>query len=93
METTKVDGKDKGRLLLYALSTCVWCKKMKAFLDEQGVSYEFIFVDMLDADDRKSVMEELRKFNPRGSFPTLVINEENAVVGFNRTKLSEAIGE
>jgi len=29
MAMTHVDGKNKGKIMLYALSTCVWCKKTK----------------------------------------------------------------
>ena len=34
MEINHVDGQDKGKVMLYALSTCVWCKKTKKLLDK-----------------------------------------------------------
>ena len=42
MDIKHVDGKDKGKVFLYALSTCGWCKKTKAFLNEQGVEYSYV---------------------------------------------------
>jgi len=38
MRATRVAGKNKGQILLYALSTCVWCKKTKQLLDQLGWS-------------------------------------------------------
>ena len=45
-----IEGKDKGKILLYSLSTCIWCRKTKELLERLGVSYDYIFVDLLDDD-------------------------------------------
>ena len=42
-----VEGADKGDVLLYALSTCHWCKKTRALLDELGVKYRYVYIDNL----------------------------------------------
>ena len=39
MELKHVPGKDKGKIMLYALSTCGWCQKVKRFLNNLGVEY------------------------------------------------------
>ena len=45
---TTVEGKNKKhRVMLYALSTCIWCKKTKKLLDNLDVCYDFVFVDLL----------------------------------------------
>ena len=36
------------RLLVYALSTCVWCKLTKQFLNDNNVEYEYVDVDLLE---------------------------------------------
>lgn len=90
--TTKVEGINKGKLLLYALSTCIWCKKTKAFLDENKIAYEFIFVDMLDAGDKDQVKEDIRKWNPDCSYPTLVINDKKCIIGFDADEITKELG-
>lgn len=75
---------------VYALSTCIHCKKAKEYLDQCGVKYECVHVDQLTGDERKMTVEEVKKFNPSVSFPTIVINGE-AVVGFNQEKIDEAL--
>jgi glutaredoxin len=88
----QIEGEDKGDIMLYALSTCVWCKKAKKLLDDFGVAYSYIFVDELTGDDRRDTMEEVKSHNPACTFPTLVVNEEKCVVGSDEDKIREAIG-
>ena len=87
-----VEGKDKGDVMLYAISTCVWCKKTKRLLNQLGVKYDYIFVDLLEGGDRKNVEKEVEKYNPRCSFPTLVINESDCIVGYKEDQIREALG-
>ena len=87
-----VKGKNKGKILLYALSTCVWCKKTKEFLNKSGVEYSFIHVDLLDSEDREKTTDEIRKWNPMCSFPTIVINDKKCIVGFKESEIEEALG-
>jgi glutaredoxin len=87
-----VEGKDKGKIVLYALSTCVWCKKVKKLLKKLGVKYSFIFVDELEGKEKEKIMKQLEKWNPRRSFPTVVINDENCIVGYKEYEIKEALG-
>jgi len=91
VEYTHVDGEDKGSIRLFALSTCVWCRKTKRLLDSMNVAYDYVFMDLLDSDDRNSVLDEIEKWNPRVSFPTIVINNEQAIIGFKEKKIRKAI--
>lgn len=75
---------------VFALSTCIHCKKAKAYLDECGVKYDCVHVDQLTGDERKAVIEEVKKYNPSVSFPTMVIHGK-VVVGFNQEKIDEAL--
>lgn len=92
MEIKKVRGEDKGRIFIYALSTCGWCKKTKNLLNTLGLAYEYVDVDLLPDDDKKSVIQEIIKWNPDRSFPTIVINEKTCIVGFNEQKIREELG-
>ncbi|HUT18204.1 MAG TPA: glutaredoxin family protein [Anaerolineae bacterium] len=77
---------------LYALSTCGWCKKTRQLLDTNGVEYDLVYVDLLEGDEREAVLAEVRKWNPRTSFPTVVVNESESVAGFNEERLRELLG-
>jgi glutaredoxin len=85
-------GKDKGQITLYALSTCVWCGRVKSLLQDMGVAYDYVYVDNLAGDAREKTMEEIKRWNPRCSFPSLVINNSQCIVGFEEKKIREAIG-
>jgi glutaredoxin-like protein NrdH len=89
IEYTYVTGTEKGQIRLYALSTCVWCKKTRKLLEKLGVSYEYIYVDLLEGNARDAVMDEIEKWNPYGSFPTIVINEKESIIGFKEDKIRE----
>jgi len=85
-------GKNKGKILLYALSTCVWCKKTKDLLNDLGIEYSYIFVDLLEKPDKENIMDDIKKWNPACSFPTIVINNKECIVGFNEDKIKKALG-
>ncbi|MFB3924868.1 MAG: glutaredoxin family protein [Syntrophales bacterium] len=90
MEAKHVMGEDKGRVMLYALSTCVWCRKTKDLLKTMNVSFDYTDVDLLNAKERDEAMEEIRKWNPLCSFPSLIINN-NCVVGYDEKKIRELL--
>lgn len=92
MKIEHVEGKNKGKILLYALSTCGWCKKTKEFLKKLGVEYSYIFVDLLEGQEKDDIMEDVKKWNPRCSFPTVVINDEKCIVGYKEDQIKEALG-
>jgi glutaredoxin-like protein NrdH len=78
----------------YFLSTCGWCKKTKRLLDENNVDYEYEYVDLLSADERARALEEVSQYNPRRSFPTVVVSngQTEVVVGFQESRLREVLG-
>ena len=78
-------------VMMYTLSTCGHCKATKKFLGECGVKYEFTDVDMLDGEERAAILEDVKKFNPRCSFPTIIIGE-TVIVGFKEKEIREALG-
>lgn len=84
-----VKGDKKGSVVLYALSTCQWCKKTKDLLEELKVDYYYIYVDMAGRKELEKIKKELKKYNPAFSFPTLVLNEEDSIIGFDEEKIRE----
>jgi glutaredoxin-like protein NrdH len=92
MNVNHIEGVDKGELIIYTLSTCVWCKKTKAFLDGLGVGYNYVEVDILPNEEKEKTLTEIKRFNPSCSFPTLVVNSEHCIVGYNEAKIKEVLG-
>lgn len=78
------------RIKIYTLSTCIHCRKAKAYLTECQVPYEFIDVDLMKGKEREAIIEEVSRYNPRLTFPTILIGEE-VIVGFNEDKVKKAL--
>lgn len=91
MNMEHVAGKNVGSVMLYALSTCGWCKKTKELLSSLGVEYDYIFVDLLRGNERDDVIKEIEKWNPQCSFPTLVINNDKCIIGYKEDEIREAV--
>jgi glutaredoxin len=89
----KVAGKDIGDIKIFTLSTCGWCKKTKNFLADQHITFSYIDVDLLPKENVSEVTAELMKFNPDRSFPTIIINDRDVIIGFDRDKLGQLVGE
>jgi glutaredoxin-like protein NrdH len=92
MAVEHVNGRDKGTIVLYALSTCGWCAKTKDLLRQIGVAFDYTYVDLLEGKEQDDAMDAVEKFNSSGSFPTLVIDNRRAIVGFHEQEIREALG-
>ena len=92
IEPTRVEGRDVGPVLLYALSTCIWCRRTKQLLQDLGVAYDYIDVDLLSDEERETIRTEVRRWNRRGSFPTLVVRGETGIGGFDEERIREVLG-
>ena len=75
---------------IFSLSTCSHCKATKKFLNDANVRFEFTDVDLLSGDEKQLVIEEVIKYNPNRSFPTIIIGQQ-VIVGFNEKALREAL--
>lgn len=76
---------------VYSLSTCSHCKSTKRLLSECTVEYDFVDVDKLEGEERKEILADVKKFNPRCSFPTIIIGDK-VIVGYKEKKIKEALG-
>jgi glutaredoxin-like protein NrdH len=90
MTIEHVAGEKMAEVMLYALSTCVWCQKTRALLEELGVDYSYEYVDLLAGDEKQQAMRAVERWNPRFSFPTVVINDK-AIIGFKENEIREAL--
>jgi len=76
---------------IYTLSTCSHCKATKNLLDKCAVKYEFTDVDLLSGEERTAILEDVKKFNPECSFPTIIIGDK-VIVGFQENEIRLALG-
>jgi glutaredoxin-like protein NrdH len=76
---------------IFSLSTCSHCKTTKKLLNDCTIKYDFIDVDLLEGEERKAILEDVKKFNPKCSFPTIIIGDK-VVVGFKEKEIKEALG-
>jgi glutaredoxin-like protein NrdH len=93
MQLSKVSGKNsKHKVLVYALSTCVWCKMVKQFLKDNDVEYEYIDVDLCDEKDKVKIRQHIQSKGGNLSYPTIIIDDNILITGFRKDKLKEALG-
>jgi len=79
------------KITLYSLTTCVFCQAIKKMLDDLEISFQCIQADELPEEEKKKLIQELRKVNPKCSFPTVVAGDE-VIVGYKVQEIKEAIG-
>jgi glutaredoxin-like protein NrdH len=90
-----VKGNKKNRdILVFTLSTCQWCKKCKAWLNERGIAYRYIDVDNIQYSQKSELIDYIiKKFgNVRISYPFMICDDE-VVVGYNPGKYEELMND
>lgn len=77
--------------IMYALTTCQHCKNTRKFLDANNVDYIVIYLDEYAGSQRSDLMEKVRTYNPRGTFPTILVPGGKVIVGFRKQLMQEAL--
>ena len=67
---------------LYTMSTCPWCKKAKAFLDDRKVVYTYVDFDLADEVMQTRIQDEMLARNA-SAFPFAKFGEGDFIVGYN----------
>ncbi|MDO5848467.1 MAG: glutaredoxin family protein [Methanobrevibacter sp.] len=91
IEWKHVDGENHGNIKLFALSTCGWCKKTRMYLEENEVAYDYVYVDLTTGAQRDIVMREFEEYNPDMSFPTIVINGSEVIIGYEPDEMAKEL--
>ncbi len=87
-----VSGSHSERAVtFYGLSTCVWCKRTRQLLEDNKVAFDFIYVDLLQGREQQEVVEEVRRWNRAASFPTLIVDNDQCIVGYKPEEIKEAL--
>jgi glutaredoxin-like protein NrdH len=90
---TKVEGRNQGhRVRLYALSTCGWCRKLKEFMADRGVAYEYVDVDLCSRDEKREVTMFLKEHGLPLTFPLIVVDGSTFISGYRPEELAKALG-
>ncbi|MEA2113067.1 MAG: glutaredoxin domain-containing protein [Patescibacteria group bacterium] len=74
------------KVRVFSTLVCPYCVTLKAFLDENGIQYEYFNV----AEDEKARDEMIEKSGQMG-VPVIEIDGE-MIVGFDRDKIVEMLG-
>ncbi len=77
--------------ILYAISTCPRCIRVRKFLDEVGFQYDLVEIDLIPRDERQAIINNLRKFHPVVSFPVIEA-EDVLLVGANIDEIKQVFG-
>jgi glutaredoxin len=91
MNVNHVAGRNKGKIMLYALSYCPWCIKTKELLKALKVAFSFVDVDKLDGENKREAMEQVGKWNPDYTFPSLILDNDQSIIGFDEHKIRERL--
>ena len=93
MQFNKVSGKNKEHdVKIFTLSTCGWCKKTKDLLKAIDVAYEYIDLDKLSGEKLNEATDEVKKYNSRISYPTIVIDGgKHVITGYKDERIREVL--
>jgi glutaredoxin len=75
-------------VMVYALSTCPWCRKTKQWFDDSKIPYDCVDVDTLPDEEQDTVADRAFELSGGRRFPVVVINGE-VIVGYNPDKFLE----
>ncbi len=57
------------KVVIYALSTCLWCKKTKKYFEDKKVPFEAVDYDKQTEERQEEMMKEMKGSGCTGSFP------------------------
>jgi glutaredoxin len=93
MKSVKVPGKNnKHKVLMYAISTCAWCKMTKKFLKDNKVEYQYVDVDLCSDRDRAAIRKDIESRGGEPNYPIIIVDDKKMINGFRKDKISEALG-
>jgi glutaredoxin-like protein NrdH len=93
MKFSNVSGKkSQHKVVLYALSTCAWCKMTKQFLKDNNIEYKYVDVDLCEEEDKQKIRQHIQSKGGPLSYPTIIIDDKVLITGLRKDKLKEALG-
>ena len=77
-------------VVVYALSTCPWCRKTRQWFTDGKIPFEVVEVDTLPEDEQDEAAEEAYKLSGGRRYPVVVINGE-VIVGYSPDKFLDLL--
>ncbi|AEG60230.1 glutaredoxin family protein [Desulforamulus ruminis] len=77
-------------VVVYALSTCPWCKKVRNFLTENQVDFKAIEVDLLRGQEQEQALSEVDKLTGERKFPVVLVGDK-VIQGYDPEKILEVL--
>ncbi|MCK4952946.1 glutaredoxin family protein [Candidatus Bathyarchaeota archaeon] len=92
MNVIKVPGiNKKHRVLMYALSSCAWCKRAKRFLRDHNIEYEYIDLDLCSREEREKIRSDILSRRGRLSYPTIIVDDTILITGYNEDRIRKVL--
>jgi len=92
MPFSKVPGKkNEHKVVVYALSTCVWCRMTKEFLKDNSIEFEYLDVDHCDQKEKEQARQLILSKGGALNYPTTLIDDKIIITGFRKDQLKEAL--
>lgn len=80
------------KVTVYALSTCGFCRRGLAFLRDNSVEFEYVYVDHLPLETKNKVKDVLaEKYKERVAFPFVILNGKEVMVGFSEIRWKDKL--
>ena len=81
------------RVELYALSTCVWCRRTREWLEQRAVPHEVTYVDLAGGEELARAQRRVLEFVSNLSFPVLIIDDGRSVLqGYQPDRFEDELG-
>ena len=79
---------DKDAIVIYGTTLCSDCKRSKRFLEEQGISYQWVNIE-----EQPEAVVYVEKVNDgKKKVPTIVFADESVLVEPSNAELAEKLG-
>lgn len=77
-------SRNDHEIWLVTLSTCMWCKRGKEWLKENGYSYSYLDIDKIPLKEKNELKDNLKAtFGVRPRFPFIVVDKIRWDSGYN----------
>jgi glutaredoxin-like protein NrdH len=92
LKPVKVSGsRQKHTVLMYAISTCIWCKRAKRFLSTHQIEYEYIDVDLISQEDLQHVERDIMDREGQLLFPTIIVDDQMILTNPQEEQLRQVL--
>ena len=73
--------------IVYSITTCPWCDKLKKYLKSKGVEYE-----ERNIEENEQYAKECLALSGDTMVPVMTVDGKNYIIGFNKQQTDEMLG-